>query len=269
MYFDVVDFEKEVIEKSQTTPVLVDFWAAWCGPCRTLSPVLEQMANEAEGKWVLAKVNVEQQKKVAVEYSVRGIPDVHLIYKGEDIGRFTGALPKSGIQRFLDDHLPSPERDAIAKAKQLIAGNQRESAIEVLEPLMENFPQHNLEAAYLLAQLVMFSNPSRALILISDIKAGHPLYPETEEVRFLLELMEKTSSDLPEIPIRDKYTSAIEALRAQDYDAALERFIEVIMINKAYEDEGARKACIAIFHHLGEQHETTKKYRKRFSMALY
>ena len=100
--FDVQDFQKDVIEKSKTTPVMVDFWAAWCAPCRMLGPVIEEAAKEANGTWALAKVDTEAMPEIAMKYGVRSIPNVKLFINGEVADEFVGALPKAAIEKFME-----------------------------------------------------------------------------------------------------------------------------------------------------------------------
>ncbi|MFQ6675932.1 MAG: thioredoxin [Fidelibacterota bacterium] len=105
---DVIDLEKDVIEASHKNPVLVDFWAAWCGPCRVLSPTLEKLAEEAGSEWTLLKVNTDRQPDLAVRFNIRGIPTVKLFSKGEVLGGFVGALPERNIREWLRENLPAP-----------------------------------------------------------------------------------------------------------------------------------------------------------------
>ena len=108
MYIDkeLIDFQSDVIEASKTTPVLVDFWAEWCGPCVQLSPTLEKLAEEAGDSWTLLKVNTESQPELAAEYGIRSIPYVKLFVNGEISGEFIGALPEEEIKRWLESNIP-------------------------------------------------------------------------------------------------------------------------------------------------------------------
>ena len=108
MYIDkeLIDFQSDVIGASKTTPVLVDFWAEWCGPCVQLSPTLEKLAEEAGDSWTLLKVNTESQPELAAEYGIRSIPNVKLFVNGEISGEFVGALPEEEIKRWLESNIP-------------------------------------------------------------------------------------------------------------------------------------------------------------------
>ena len=101
-----IDFQKDVIEASEHSPVLVDFWAEWCGPCHMLSPTLEKLAEEAGEDWILVKVNTELQPDIAMKYSIRSIPNVKMFYKGKISSEFVGAIPESEINNYLDKNLP-------------------------------------------------------------------------------------------------------------------------------------------------------------------
>ena len=100
MSFEVTDFQKDIVEASETTPVVLDFWAEWCGPCRTLGPVLEKLAGEARGKWKLVKIDTEQHQQVAAQFGIRSIPAVKMVYKKAIIAEFTGALPEASVRKW-------------------------------------------------------------------------------------------------------------------------------------------------------------------------
>jgi len=103
---ETVDFQKDIIEASEHTPILVDFWAEWCGPCHMLSPTLEKLAEDAGEDWILVKVNTELQPEIAMKYGIRSIPNVKMFYKGEISSEFVGAIPESEIIQYLAQNLP-------------------------------------------------------------------------------------------------------------------------------------------------------------------
>jgi putative thioredoxin len=136
MSHDVTDFQAEVIERSRTLPVLVDFWAAWCGPCRVLGPLLEHLAGEAGDRWALAKVDTEKFPELAGQYGVTSIPSVKLFAGGEVVDEFVGALPEADIRRWIDAALPSPLAARVAEARGLVAGRAYRSAAETLREVL-------------------------------------------------------------------------------------------------------------------------------------
>lgn len=265
---DKMDFGAEVIKKSFETPVLVDFWAPWCGPCRVLGPTLERLADQAGGKWELVKVNVDENRVVATEYQIQGIPDVRLFHEGEVVGQFTGALTEHQIKVFLENNLPTPEKAAMQSVHALMAAGREREAMPILEIILEENPQMD-EARALLAKLHAFRNPDYAAELAAEIPMHSPFREIGEDITNLARMRSLTADNLPESSIRETYLAGITAMVEDDPNAALERWIEVIMTDKGYDNEGARKGCIALFHLLGENHPITQRWRRRFNMALY
>lgn len=270
MAFDVQDFQNDVIEASHEQPVLVDFWAPWCGPCRQLGPVLEKLAEETD-EWTLAKVNTDDNPDPARRYGVRGIPAVKLFYEGNVVADFTGALPEHAVRKWLDENLPSASPSQLEKAQDALDRGDTDEAEALLWPLLDEDPDH-VEAKVLLAQALAFSDPTRAQALAEDADIADPTLRQIREsvltVARLTELAEE-SNTLPDAPGYEAYQDAIEALSEADYDTALRRFIEVIHTNRDYDDDGARKACVALFTLLGNDHPVTQEYRRTFDMALY
>ena len=117
-------FQADVLDASHEAPILVDFWAEWCGPCRSLGPTLEKLEGSANGKWRLVKINVDEHQDISQQFGIQGIPACKLFHKGEVIGEFTGALPEPQVKAFFDEHLPSEEKDQLDNAKaQIEAGD--------------------------------------------------------------------------------------------------------------------------------------------------
>jgi putative thioredoxin len=269
MQFDIHDFETEVVQRSHQIPVLVDFWAEWCGPCRMLSPVLEKLAGQSIGEWTLAKVNTEELPDVAREYGIRSIPNVKMFYGGKVIGEFVGALPENMILQWLKQNLPSRNQSKIDEAETLIAAGRIAEAQPSLESILSDEPT-NQQAMALLAKAYLFDNPARAIDLVEQ--TDDPQYSETSDaIKTLARLLtlRNDAAQLLDSPTKQEYLAAISALRSRKFDESLEKFIAVIRSDRYYDDDGSRKACIAIFRILGEEHPTTQKYRREFSSALY
>ena len=270
MAYEVDDFQADVIDTSDETPVVVDFWAPWCGPCRQLSPVLESLA-EAADDWQLVKVNVDDHQEAAQAYGVRGIPAVKLFADGEVVAEFTGAKPKHAIQKWLEENLPSEEKSRIEKAKAELEEGNHEEAEHLLWPVLEDNPDHD-EAQVLMARALAFKDPTRAQALADSAEVADPTLRQVREsVQTLARLLEMADdlSSLPEGDAKDTYVAGIKALADQDYDAALDHFIDVVRVHREYDDDGARRACIALFTLLGEDHPVTQEHRRTFDMALY
>lgn len=272
--FEISSFQTDVLQASYEQPVLADFWAPWCGPCRTLGPVLEQLAQDPDASWTLAKVNTDEHSQLAQQYNVRGIPAVKLFVDGEVAAEFTGALPEHQIRRWLEEHLPTEDKEdkkALARAKELLEKGQRSEARGILETIVSEEAETD-EAQTLLAGLVVFTEPDRAEALIEGTDVADPDLLQTKEavgtIARLLHLYQ-TPDEIPGGEVQLTYVQAIEALTRQDFDAALERFIEVVRQDRSYDDDGARKACVALFTLLGREHPLTKKHRRTFDTSLY
>lgn len=260
-----MDFEKEVIEKSKELPVVVDFWAPWCGPCRFLGPVIEQLASEANGSWELVKVNTDENQELSTRFNIRGIPAVKMFSGGNVIAEFTGALPKHEIQKWLDQHIPSEEKALLQK----ILDKLREGdtgAIKDLEKFLIDYPAND-EARAALAKEVVWIDPDRALQLVKGIGDRSRHFELIEQLESLSVLL-KAEFHGPS-PAQSKLAASQEAFRSGNLEAGIGLLIEAVMLDKSYMDDLPRKACIAFFSLMGPAHDYTKKFRRKFDMALY
>ncbi len=270
MSLNVKNFEEEVIQRSVSIPVLVDFWADWCGPCRILSPVLETLAEKHKQEWELKKLNTEEFPDIAAQYDIRSIPNVKLFSNGSVINEFVGALPESSIEQWLRRALPDKYARELDQAEALIRNQQYEDARMLIEPIFAASQEHE-RARTLLAFALLSTDRKRAVDLVAGIDESSKYSDSVNTIKTFDQLISKLDdvSNLPESTIKAKYILAIRNLADGNFDKAVEHFIEIIREERYYDDDGSRKACIAIFKYLGEESEITMKYRREFGNALY
>jgi len=268
--FDTDDFQRDVIERSHSVPVLVDFWAEWCGPCKILGPTLEKLARAAEGRWLLAKIDTEKHRNISTQYNIRNIPNVKLFIDGQVSDEFVGALPEPAVVDWLSKAVPSKHREQVDSARRLLGDHRPSDARELLEVVVAAEPTNEV-ATVLLAQTFLDSEPTRAVEMLEGIGRGSDRHEEAEAIRTLASLCGRLDpgGPLPEGLVKGLYERAIEKARLRDYGAALDAFIEVVLKDRGYDDDGARKACIAIFKLLGEDDSITRQHRPAFGNALY
>jgi putative thioredoxin len=266
MNHDLTDFQTDVIERSQRVPVLVDFWAAWCGPCKMLGPVLEKLAAEAAGKWELVKIDTEAHPELAEQFQIRGIPDVRLFHHGTEVARFSGALPEPHLRQWLAENLPTPKRETMARARSFMQAGKAAEAAALLSPLAATDPGDD-ELAVLLARAMVFQDPKAAEQSVARIGAGSAWSGDAENVRAIAAAFTAPAS-LKSQPLGADYQSAIAHLRRGDFDAGLARLTELLQEKPGFDDGRAKALCLAVFRHLGMRHATTEKHIRAYSMAV-
>ena len=262
-----LDFQTDVLDRSQEVPVLVDFWAEWCAPCRLLGPVLEEAVGEADGDWELVKVNTEVHQEIGQQYKISSIPAVKLFHRGQVIGEFTGALPKYQLDKWLRENLPD---ERLEQLQVLVEAWRNEPSEESIAPIAAFADKHIdlAEAKLLLAQILLQDQPERARGYLESVPQNHKMYEQATDLLALTELLAFEGAEAHPKVI-EALISAKDAWKNRQVEMALTQLIQAIMMDKSVQQELARRATVAIFHQLGEDHPITKAYRPKFSMALY
>ncbi len=252
----MIDFNKEVIERSFSIPVVVDFWAEWCGPCKVLGPVIEQIASEQNDRWSLVKIDTQMQEDIALTYNIRSIPAVKMFYRGVVINEFAGALPRQMILDWLDKALPD---DGVFALDHLLDSEEVPS-IEALEILMEQYPDTH-EIRLVLSQVLLWDHPERVLEILSPVKMGTPLYDKASYLRQVAEFLFMETEDETLLSIKN-------LLQKGSLEDAIKAIIAALTKNNKIAEGKLTKAAIGIFNTLGFQHPYTKSYRKLLDMVI-
>lgn len=271
-------FQTVVIEKSHEVPVLVDFWAPWCGPCRVLTPVLEQLASEGDGAWLLVKVNSDDNQPLSAHYGVRGIPNVKLFKDGAIVDEFVGAQPKAAVQRFLQKWVTSKLDKQVAAAEGLIAEGKVKQGRSILEGIASQKPEHE-KTLLALAQLELAEGHSEAALgHLEFIPVRGPHGALAEQLRAKARFTGAKEESLEALIARvdaepqnldARFDLARAAVNAGEYDTAAQNFLYIIQRNRRYQDRAAHKAMLDLFLLIGEDDPRTPEYREQLSWILF
>ena len=273
-------FKHDVIEQSYEVPVVVDFWAPWCGPCRMLGPILEQLAEDFDGQFVLAKLNTDENQSIAMRYGIQGIPAVKGFRDGKVVDEFVGAQPRPRVKQFIEGLIPTQEDEDLAEARRLESQGILDDAIAIYRRLLEANPDTWEIAIDLGRALIAHEEYDEARDVLERVPDAAPEGKHAQRLRLEIDFARAAASCESEDACRqriDDDPSDLEAryglasllVKQQRYGDALEQFLQIIQRDPTYHDGAARKAMLNIFETLGDDHALTQQYRPKLAMFLY
>lgn len=271
MIFDVTsqNFQELVIEKSKKHPVLVDFWAEWCGPCKALTPVLEKIVESMNGKITLAKVNTEEAPDLAQSFGIRGIPNVKLFVNGSVKSEFQGNLPEDQIRNFIEQFSPNPTLQSLKLANQCLEDGAYAEAIEHYKNVLEAAPNHEDANFGMTRALFRSGELEKAKQYLEN---ANPQNVQVQNLKELIEIVrspEAVSLESSSEPAASAYGRGINLLSKGQINEALDLMIESIQSDRNFQEEAARKIMVGVFEELGPKHPMTLAYQKKLARSLY
>jgi putative thioredoxin len=264
------DFATSVMQRSHDVPVVVDFWAEWCGPCKVLGPTLERLAGEGGGTWELAKVDVDQNQQLAMQFGVQGIPTVIAFKDGQPVAQFTGALPEAQIRQFLEELTPSELDVAAERAFTALDEGDEALAEQVWSGILEQHPDHELSGIGLAGLMLERGDSEAALTVLSRLVPSEAVRQmqaaaRLSEVGDISALQSAAATGDPGAQL--EYGKALAA--TGDYEAAFEQLLDVVTLRDPDHSDAARLVVLDLFELLGPENPLTGTYRRRLANALF
>lgn len=274
------DFDARVLEQSHETLVIVDFWAEWCAPCRVLMPLLQKLADDYQGKLLLAKVNTDKEQELAARWGIRSLPTVKFFRNGAVVDEFLGAQPESAIRAMIEQFLPRESDTLRATAQAALRDGEVDRALELLRKALAMDPEQLPIKLDLADALLRAGQPEEAQQILELL----PLHQREEEavkaVAAKIELA-RTQRSAPSVAeLSDRVSANPDDLASRhllgaayaakgDYAAALEQFLEIMKRDRRFDDDIGRRSLLNVFKLLGDDHELVQQFRRKMAPLLY
>lgn len=279
----IIDVTREnyaqVMQTSFEVPVLLDFWAAWCQPCQVLMPILAKLADEYEGKFLLGKLNTEEEQEIAAQFGIRSIPTVKLFRDGQPVDEFMGALPENAVREFIDRHVARASDLQVAEALKELASGNAAGAIVLLDEARQSDPDNTRVTLALAKAQAAAGEAEAAEATLDSLPPDQRDTPEVAALRSHLffegkaagapaagELESRLEKDPADSEAR--FQLALRKVVERDYDAALEMFLQLMQKDRDYGDDAGRLGLLQVFELLGDD-PRVYVYRRRMASLLH
>ena len=274
------DFEQSVVQRSHEVPVVIDFWAPWCGPCRALGPTLEKLAEEQQGKFILAKINIDENPMLAQAFQIQSIPAVKAVRNGALAGEFLGAQPEPNVRRFIEQLMPSEAESLAVEAQRLEEAGKAQGAESLYRAALAKETNQPLALLGLARVLVQRGEENDAQTLLTRIPNTVPEHPAAQQLLAQLRLKQTGASAGDEQKYRDRLAADPNDLDARfelsqvlaavgRFEEALTELLTIVKKDRKFRDEGARKAMLEIFEVIGARSDLAEHYRSELAKVLF
>ena len=272
-------FQNDVVTKSMEIPVVIDFWAPWCNPCKQLAPILEKLAAEYGGKFILAKINTDDEPQIAQAFGVQSLPTVFALVQGQPVDQFVGMLSEEEIRQWLAPLLPSPAQQLARDAMALVESDPKGAEVKFREAL-ELEPKEDSLRICLASVLLKQNRLEECASLIAELSARGFLEPDAERIKSELEVRlaaaesggveearKATEADPENLMLKIRLADAYAA--ANQHRKALDLCLEIVKQDFGEARQEAKSTMVKIFDMLGPASELTSEFRRKLSTALY
>lgn len=272
-------FKADVVDKSSEALVVIDFWAPWCAPCRQLAPILEKLADEYAGKFILAKINTDEEVQLAGAFGIQSIPLVVAFQSGQPVDQFAGVMPEADIRKWIDALLPSPAELLMQEGLALEATEPKQAEAKYREALalLPDEPQIQIRIAGIVLKQ---GRLDECQTMLEKLEARGYLEPEAERIKSELEVRlaaaetggveaarKAVEAEPGDLLLQIRYADALAA--SSQFKKALEVCLAVVVQDRSGAGQEAKSTMVKIFDMLGPASELTGEYRRKLATALY